>query len=102
MVKNLPVNAGKAGSIPGLGRSLGEGNCNPTPVFLPGKAHGQRSLAGYSPQGCKEADTNEWQHTHTRTDYNSYRSVGLILMESLWKILNTGVKWSDYRFLKDF
>ena len=24
----------------------------PTPVFLPGEAHGQRSLADYSPQGC--------------------------------------------------
>ena len=29
MVKNLPANAGDAGSIPGLGRSLGEGNGNP-------------------------------------------------------------------------
>ena len=29
MVKNLPVNAADAGSIPGLGRSLGEGNGNP-------------------------------------------------------------------------
>ena len=31
----------------------------PTPVFLPGKSHGQRSLAGYSPWGCKELDTTE-------------------------------------------
>ena len=31
----------------------------PTPVFLPGESHGQRSLAGYSPQGCKESDTTE-------------------------------------------
>ena len=29
----------------------------PTPVFLAGKSHGQRSLAGYSPWGCKELDT---------------------------------------------
>ena len=29
----------------------------PTPVFLPGKFHGQRSLAGYSPWGRKESDT---------------------------------------------
>ena len=28
----------------------------PTPVFLPGKSNGQRSLAGYSPWGCKESD----------------------------------------------
>ena len=31
----------------------------PTPVFLPGESHGQRSLAGYSPWGGKESDTTE-------------------------------------------
>ena len=31
----------------------------PTPVFLPGKSHGQRSLVGYSPWGRKESDTTE-------------------------------------------
>ena len=31
----------------------------PTPVFLPGESHGQRSLAGYSPGGHKELDTAE-------------------------------------------
>ena len=38
----------------------------PTPVFLPGKPHGQRSLAGYSPWDLKELDTTE-QLTHTFT-----------------------------------
>ena len=32
----------------------------PTPVFLPGKFHGQRSLAGYSPWGHKETQMTEW------------------------------------------
>ena len=36
----------------------------PTPVFLPGESHGQRSLVGYSPWGHKESDTTEWL-THT-------------------------------------
>ena len=31
----------------------------PTPVVLPGESHGQRSLAGYSPQGRKESDMTE-------------------------------------------
>jgi len=31
----------------------------PTPVFLPGESHGQRSLAGYSPWGCKELNKTE-------------------------------------------
>ena len=34
----------------------------PTPVFLPWKFHGQRSLVGCSPQGHKESDTH-WNHT---------------------------------------
>ena len=31
----------------------------PTPVFLPGEAHGQRRLGGYRPQGRKELDTTK-------------------------------------------
>ena len=43
----------------------------PTPVILPGKFHGQRSLVGYSPWGCKESDMTEQLHslTHTVLDY---------------------------------
>ena len=32
----------------------------PTPVFLSGESHGQRSLVGYSPWGCRESDMTEW------------------------------------------
>ena len=39
-------------------RSPGEGNVY-TPVSWPGKSRGQRSLAGYSPWGCKEVDVTE-------------------------------------------
>ena len=37
---------------------------HPTPVLLPGKSHGRRSLAGYSPRGRKETDTTERLHFH--------------------------------------
>ena len=36
----------------------------PTPVLLPGKSHGRRSLVGCSPWGRKELDTTEWLHFH--------------------------------------
>ena len=49
-------NAGDAGLITGSGRSPGKGKWQPAAVFLPGESHGQRSLAGYSPWGCKELD----------------------------------------------
>ena len=48
---------GAAGSVPGLGRSPGEGNGLPTPVFSPGESHAQRRLVGYSLRGCRESDT---------------------------------------------
>ena len=35
---------------------------HPTPVLLPGKSHGQRSLLGCSPWGHEESDTTEWFH----------------------------------------
>ena len=37
---------------------------HPTPVLLPGKPHGRRSLLGCSPWGCKESDTTEQLHFH--------------------------------------
>ena len=58
-VKVSACNVGDPGSIPGLGRSSGEGNGNPLQYFLPGKSHGQRSLVGYSSWGHKESDTTE-------------------------------------------
>ena len=62
--KESAFDAGDQGSIPGLGRSPGEGKWLPTPVFVLGESHGQRSLMGYSPRGRKESDTTEWL-THT-------------------------------------
>ena len=51
-VENLPANAGDLGSILVWEDPL-KRKWQPTPVFLPGKSHGQRSLAGYSPWGCR-------------------------------------------------
>ena len=44
---------------PGWADPLEEGMTTPTPVFLPGESHGQRSLVGYSPYGYKELDVTE-------------------------------------------
>ena len=42
--KKSAYNLGDLGSIPGSGKSPGDLDWEPTPVFLPGKSHGQRSL----------------------------------------------------------
>ena len=57
-------------------RSLGQEDrlsrkWQPTPVLLPGKFHGQRSLSGYSPRSHKESDTTE----HTRRERSNLSSV---------------------------
>ena len=111
--KESACNAGDPGSIPGLGRSLGEvigypfqyswaslvaqlvknlpairrpgfdpwvgkipwrRDRLPTPVFLPGESHGQRSLVGYSLWVHKESDTTEWLNWSGL--YNPWNSPG--------------------------
>ena len=64
VIKASVCNAGDMGSIPGSGRSPGEGNWQPTPVLLPEKFHGWRSLIGYSPWGHREPETTERLHFH--------------------------------------
>ena len=74
-VKNLPSNAGDAsdvGSIPALGRSLGEGNGKLLQHFLPGEFHEQRSLVGYSHGVTKELEMTECAHTHTHTHTHTH------------------------------
>ena len=63
VVKNPPANPG---DIRDTGLKIPwNRKWHPTPVFLPGKFHGQRSLTGYSPWGCKQLDLTE--HTCTCT-----------------------------------
>ena len=61
MVKNLPAMQETQVLSLGWEDSLEEeiATHSSTPRFLPGKFHGQRNLAGYSPQGRKESDTTE-------------------------------------------
>ena len=61
MVKNPPANAGdiRDGFDTWVEKIPWRRAWQPTPVFLPGESHGQRSLAGHSSQGQKEQDTTE-------------------------------------------
>ena len=67
VIKNLPVGVGDARyvrSIPGSERSPGAGNGNPLQYSRLDKYHELRSLADYSPWGCKESDMTERVSTH--------------------------------------
>ena len=63
MVKNLPAMQ-ETQAHPWVGKVPWRRKWQPTPVFLLGKSHGQRSLVSYNPWGHKELDMIE-QLTHT-------------------------------------
>ena len=58
--KESACNAMRPGFSPWVEKIPWRREWQPTPVFSPGEAHGQRSLVEYNPWGCKELDTNEW------------------------------------------
>ena len=45
-----------------------EKGMQPIPVFMPGESHGQRSLADYSPSGCKELDATDTSTFHGKVE----------------------------------
>ena len=58
-VKESPWNAGDLGSIPGSGKSPGEGKWQPTPLLLPGESQVRGSLVGCRLWGRTKLDTTE-------------------------------------------
>ena len=58
-IKNLPENAGDSGLIPGLEIHPRGKHGNPLQYSCLENPHGQRSLVGYSPWGCKKSDMSE-------------------------------------------
>ena len=69
--KEPTCDAEDAGSIAGWGRSPGRKRQS-TPVSLPGKSHGQKSLVGRSSWGCKEPDMTEELSRHAKTKCYPY------------------------------
>ena len=70
--KKSACNAGDLGSIRKISQRR---EWQPTPVFLPGESHGQRSLVGYSRWGCKALVVTEWltfsiSHFYSRKQTN--------------------------------
>ena len=84
LIKNPPTNTGdkRRRFDPWAGKIPWRRKWQPTLVSLPGKSHEQRSLTGYSPQGCRESDTtgaraHTHTHTHTKTHFRSRDTVKL-------------------------
>ena len=92
VIKNPPVMQEMKGTEfdPWVGKIPWRRAWQTTPVFLPGESHGPRSLAGYSPWGCKELNVTEHAHynsTILRYFYVSgtlYTLSHVILMIAHW------------------
>ena len=85
MVKNPPAMQ-EMQFDPWVGKIPWRRAWQPTPVFLPGESHGQRSLVSYSPCGCKESDTTEYLSQIGTSSWNSrVRGRHVLLSEHLVK-----------------
>ena len=65
MIKKFACQCRRCGFDPWVRQIPWSRKWQPTPVFLPGKSHGWRSLVGYNPWGHRELDMTEHAHTHT-------------------------------------
>ena len=77
---------GKPGFNPCVGNIPWRRKWQPTPISLPGRFHGQGSLAGYSPWSSKESDIMEWPHFHF-SKFLSALSNHLLHLIHLWQLL---------------
>ena len=98
--QSICLQCGRHWFDPWVRKILWRRKCQPTPVLLPGKSRGWRSVVGYSPWGCKESDTTERLHFHflftkclivARYSYNYFRS----------GVFNLGCKFESYEELQN-
>ena len=87
------LQCGRPGFSPWVGKIPWRRAWQPTPVFLPGKFHGERSLVGYSPCSCKESDQTEWLST-AHQDFSSVQ-----FSRSVRDVLKTHCHHTDHFFL---
>ena len=109
-VKATACIAGDLGSIPGSGRSPGEGNGNPLQYScLEGESHGGRSLVGYSPGDHTESYTSEGLHLHflsivtliTEEGFliSSYHSLELCIQMGISSLFSFAFRFSSLHLL---
>ena len=79
---------GRPGFDPWIGKIRWKRKWQSTPVLLSGKSHGQRSLIGYSPWGCKELDTTERLHFHSHPYMTTGKTIALTRWTFVGKVMS--------------
>ena len=80
--KSVCLQCGRPGFDPWVRKMPRRRKWQLTPVLLPGKFHGWRSLVGYRPWHHKELDTTEWLHFHFQNKLrsNSWMKIGCLFV----------------------
>ena len=81
--KSICLQCGRPGFSPWVRKIPCRRKWQPTPVFLPGKSHGWRSLVGYSPWGPKESDRTERLHYYWWIIRKASQTLGELINDSL-------------------
>ena len=89
--KSVCLQCRRPGFDPWVGKIPWRRKWQPTPLLLPGKSHGQRSLVGYSPWGHKESDTTEglyfhWVRFYTKILSNLLNNLIVLIMNRSWSL----------------
>ena len=87
----------RCGFDPWVGKMPWRRKWQPILEFFPGKSHGQKSLAGYSPWGCKRV-RHYWTHTHTYCMSKFYFYIKGLYIASTW-VFNIFSSFSWIAFL---
>ena len=91
--------AGDLGSIPWVGKILWRRKWQPTPVLLPGKSRGWRTMVGYSSWGRKELDATERLHITSEETIPNYLTSNLLCD---WVTVSSESKGRFFVLLKFF
>ena len=97
--KSVCLQCGRPGFSPWVRKIPWRRKWQPTPGFLPGKSHGQRSLVGYSPRGPKESDTTEQLHYYWWIIIKASQTLGELINDSLsyWQEMFISIMWKEWK-----
>ena len=100
VVKNPPANAGGTRD-PWVWKIPRRKKWQPTPLFLPGKSHGQRNLVGYSQWGRRESAKQQQGMIHQSLCYGPAINLSLIQSQTFWYCLaSLYIRHTDLHWLK--
>ena len=100
IIYNIYILCGRPGFNPWVRKIPWKRKCQPSPVFLPGEFHGQRSLAGYSPWGLKELDMTEWLHFLSFIIYTYNNCYYIYIYINIWLLSSRQEVSSLFIFLQ--